>query len=208
MGLWDSINRGLGALGDFAGDVFGQVLPQVAGGLLGQILPGPGPIVGFNPNAPPITFGAPARGRERLLAGTAPPRIGAPTSSPLDFLPGFNGTTGGIMPALPGGAPIQQASLGGNIFSGILGGLGSSALGLFDSGPSLPALPGVAPGGIFQATPARLRARPLFHITNPSTGREVWYRNIGQPILWSGDLRSCKRVDRIARRARRVSRKR
>lgn len=113
------------------------------------------------------------------------------------------------MPFLPGGAPIQRAGMGSAVLGGILGGLGTEALGLFGGGGGgVPALPGVAPGGIFQVTQPGLRARPLFHITNPSTGREVWYRNVGQPILWSGDLRTHKRVHKIARLASRGMRKR
>jgi hypothetical protein len=105
------------------------------------------------------------------------------------------------MPALPGGAPIQQAGFG-DVFGGVIGSFLAPSAG--GGGASLPTLPGVAPGGIFQVTRPGLRARSLFHITNPSTGREVWYRNVGQPILFSGDLRTCKRVKKVARLAARA----
>lgn len=206
MGLIDSLQRGLGAIGGFAGDVFGQAIPTIAGGLLGQILPPfqlPGTVPGGGIGSPfPLeTIGGfagpvrlPARGLERAL----PQSIGVPFP-----------TGGSQMAFLPGGAPIQQAGLGGAVLGGIIGGLGTEALGLFGSGGSnLPSLPGVAPGGIFRVTQPGLRARALFHITNPSTGNEVWYRNVGRPILFSGDLRTCKRVGKIARMAARSSRKR
>ena len=209
MGLLDSLQRGLGALGGFAQDVFTDVFPQVAGGLLGQILPPfqlpgtvPGPL-GPLPGRPGIIstggFAGPVRGFERLAAP-----ISAPLPVGVPFQPG-----GFQMPFLPGGAPIQQAGLGGALLGGALGGLATEALGFFGGGGGgVPALPGVAPGGIFRVTQPGLRARSLFHITNPSTGREVWYRNVGQPILFSGDLRTCKRVRKVARLAARSSGKR
>ncbi len=213
MGLLDTLQRAAGAVGGFAGDVFGQVLPTLGGALLGQILP-PVPTQGTVPGGfgfPgfPSTggFAGPLRGPERLVArpsaGALP--VGAALSTGIESL--FN--IGGTMPVLPGGAQFQQAGLGSSLLGGVLGGLGTEALGLFGGGGGgLPALPGVAPGGIFRVTQPGLRARSLFHITNPSTGREVWYRNVGQPILFSGDLRTCKRVRKIARLAARGQRKR
>ena len=43
---------------------------------------------------------------------------------------------------------------------------------------------------------------------NPVTGRTTWFKPAGRPILWSGDLTACKRVGRIATRARRARGKR
>ncbi len=45
-----------------------------------------------------------------------------------------------------------------------------------------------------------LRARPLLMFLNPATGNPVWYKNMGRPILWSGDLACAKRVAKISRR--------
>jgi hypothetical protein len=54
---------------------------------------------------------------------------------------------------------------------------------------------------------AGARAQP-FVSANPVSGKLTWFKPAGKPILWSGDLTACRRVNRIASRARRVSRKR
>jgi hypothetical protein len=35
---------------------------------------------------------------------------------------------------------------------------------------------------------------------NPATGKPTWFGPLGTPILFSGDLAACKRVDRVAKR--------
>jgi hypothetical protein len=46
------------------------------------------------------------------------------------------------------------------------------------------------------------RAQP-FMSNNPVSGALTWFKPAGKPILWSGDLTACKRVERVARRAKR-----
>ena len=48
-------------------------------------------------------------------------------------------------------------------------------------------------------------ARAKTHVKcDPITGRAVWFKPAGRPLLWSGDLSACKRVRKIASRARRA----
>ena len=48
-------------------------------------------------------------------------------------------------------------------------------------------------------------ARAQTHIQcDPITGRPVWFKPAGRPLLWSGDLSACKRVRKVAARARRA----
>jgi hypothetical protein len=48
-------------------------------------------------------------------------------------------------------------------------------------------------------------SRPKIHIRpDPITGRPVWFRPAGRPLLWSSDLTAVKRVRKIASRARRA----
>ncbi len=55
-----------------------------------------------------------------------------------------------------------------------------------------------APGGT-----RGLRAKT--HVqTDPVSGRAVWFKPAGTPLLWSGDLTACKRVRKVASRARRA----
>lgn len=45
------------------------------------------------------------------------------------------------------------------------------------------------------------RCRPKAHVkTNPCTGKGVWFVPRGRPLVFSGDMSACKRVDRVAKR--------
>jgi hypothetical protein len=101
--------------------------------------------------------------------------------------------------ALPGGALVGPLlrGLGGAALGGAAVGGAISAFG--DSDVALP-----FGGNVFRRTAAGIRARSLVEVVNPMTGRKTWYRNVGRPILFSGDLRSCKRVQKVASRARRA----
>jgi len=57
----------------------------------------------------------------------------------------------------------------------------------------------------FVPTMAGARAQ-AFVSPNPITGKLTWFRPAGKPILWTSDLTACRRVGKIARRARRVKR--
>ena len=57
----------------------------------------------------------------------------------------------------------------------------------------------------FVPTMAGARAQP-FIAPNPVTGATTWFKPAGKPILWSGDLTACRRVGKIAARARRSKR--
>lgn len=99
--------------------------------------------------------------------------------------------------ALPGGALIGQ------VLRQVPGVVGGAVLGFQagQEGGMTPALP--FGGTVFRSTPAGLRFRSLVEFQNPITGRKAWYRNVGRPILFSGDLRACRRVNRIGARLRR-----
>lgn len=66
-------------------------------------------------------------------------------------------------------------------------------------------LPGQsAVGAISPAAPVTVStvARPVSTLTyvNPVTGQPMTYKYMGKPVLYSGDLAACRRVNRIARR--------
>jgi len=102
--------------------------------------------------------------------------------------------------ALGGG--VQQASLGG-IAGGLLrqlpGALGGLAVG---AGIDAALSSGGAMTPMFRQGMAGARAQ-FFRTTNPISGQDTWFRPAGRPLLWSGDLTACKRVNKIARRAKR-----
>lgn len=43
-----------------------------------------------------------------------------------------------------------------------------------------------------------------FVAVNPTSGRAQWFRPAGRPLVWSSDLTACKRVKKLAARARRA----
>jgi len=144
------------------------------------------------------------------------PMPAIPSSQPFGVMPGTQPFGGSTMPAFPVatnasfpsfattiGTPFQPASLGALIpgiarqLPGIVGGaIGGSLLeGVFGGGGG-----GSTP--MFRPTMAGARAQ-TFRAQNPVTGQDVFFRPAGKPILWSADLSACKRVNKVARRARR-----
>jgi hypothetical protein len=80
------------------------------------------------------------------------------------------------------------------------------------AGSAVAARPAFASGGgiinapqVFTQTQMGYRGKNFFAVANPQTGNLKWYRSAGRPILWSADLRACKRVNKVAARARRAS---
>lgn len=99
---------------------------------------------------------------------------------------------GSVVPAI-GGALVPQIL---RQLPGIAGGLGL--------GEVLESFGGGGGGGtpMFRRGMAGARAQ-FFRTQNPVTGQDTWFRPAGRPILWSGDLTACRRVNKVARRARR-----
>jgi len=148
--------------------------------------------------------------------------------SSITYTPGGQAMPIGSM--IPLMFPTQQQSGGGGYMASGGGGwadvvgtaLGAvpsvlSALGLGQAErvPQIPipgplggiSLPGYVPEGSFQVpglfrTRERAVATP-FMVMNPITGQPVYYAPRGRPILWSGDLAACRRVNKVAGMARR-----
>lgn len=100
----------------------------------------------------------------------------------------------GLPLALPGGAAVLRAAGRGLGALGIAGGLQE----LFGGGGN-----GMDEVGFFQATMGGVRVKSTVLLRHPITGAPVFFKHAGRPILFSGDLRTCKRVNKIAARARR-----
>lgn len=93
-----------------------------------------------------------------------------------------------IQPALAG-AIMRQAP---GILGGLAAGEGLDALGLFGGG-----------GGEFYRTTSGGRTVPVRQLTveNPTTGSIGFWRYMGQPVLFKGDVDTCRRVKKVARRS-------
>ena len=79
--------------------------------------------------------------------------------------------------------------------AGILGGVAENFLGFGDGGASTldetAAFTDPLPGA----------CRPKAHVKiNPCTGTGTWFTPRGKPLVFSGDMSACKRVDRVAKR--------
>lgn len=87
----------------------------------------------------------------------------------------------GVAGGLLAGEAIEE------LFAGATGGFAGAV-----------AIPGGGTSPMF--APTLTTARPVpFHVPNPVTGREVWFKPAGRPILFSGDLATARRVKKIAR---------
>lgn len=161
----------------------------------------------------------PSLGPQVFRPGFAAPLPSIPSSQPFGVQPGT-----GLVPLPPGGFNMPafptavQASFPsspfttGNPFFQQAGFAGAGAALL----RQIPGILGGAAGGAlvaggggggggtppFRATMAGARAQ-FFRTENPVTGQDTWFRPAGRPLLWSGDLTACKRVNKIARRAKR-----
>lgn len=156
--------------------------------------------------------------REILGRGMTPPGGNAPMPYP--------DTTYGLGFSLPGAeAAGQWASGGGSSWLrdlGVLaGGVGSVIRGIrggsLEESYNVPYVPdilvpdvlerGMATAGMCGSpfvSAASAAARPsTFAMANPANGRMTWFRPAGKPVLWSSDLGACRRVARIARKAKR-----
>lgn len=219
MGFFDSMKTGLSAVGDFVTDIVGAgiaaaptVIPILQStGVLPQVQPSP-IVTTRGPGAGPL--GQQRNGRAVVPGGAVTPFPIVPRvnpqlrNQPLALPVGF--TAGATM----NGAPFAPSGVVMPAFQSTQGGFQQA---LFN----LPALdiPGIditRQGGAatlaaltspFFPTMAGARAQ-AFISPNPVTGKLTWFKPAGKPILWSGDLTACRRVGRIARRARTASRKR
>jgi len=126
--------------------------------------------------------GAPAQ-----AAGLVP-SIANTTLRPLLGVPMPSGPTAALQ-------PVQTGLLNVQTFGQTPGG-GPVNGGMMPTGPGCPALFGV---------PSPTAARPIREINavNPVTGRIEFWRHMGRPLLFAGDLQAVKRVKRVAAKARR-----
>ena len=193
MGFFDSMKGAGRALLGGIGDVFEQVAPALAQigvqRLAQEILPT-------------------ARGGGTVFA---PSPVGLPPIRPTGIIPGPTGFGMQPIAAVPrpttlGGGPTMGAAPGfqqAGVIPGFLGGLGGGLI------PQIPGLFGAPDPSSFFRTGVPM-ARPISELSqvNPVTGRTHVWKHMGRPVLFSGDLATCKRVRKIAARARTSSRKR
>jgi hypothetical protein len=62
-------------------------------------------------------------------------------------------------------------------------------------------------GRLFKPTMSGIRAQSIVMVRHPVTNEPVFFRHVGKPVLFSGDFATARRVDKIARRARKATRR-
>lgn len=102
----------------------------------------------------------------------------------------------------------------GNLLGGVLQSGGMYPGGAPTYPPPIVAMPGgamvpgfnldaITGGGGGLAAPFTARGTPRLHVMTSPTGRVTWFRPAGRPVLFSGDFAACKRVRKVAGKARR-----
>jgi len=116
----------------------------------------------------------------------------SPPQSPATRFPGVQQAGFPLaLPAIGAAARRLLPSFG----AGVLGGVAENFLGFGNGGASTldetAAFTDPLPGA----------CRPKAHVKiNPCTGKGVWFTPRGRPLVFSGDMSACKRVDRVAKR--------
>jgi hypothetical protein len=110
--------------------------------------------------------------------------------TPVQGFTGFSGAdilegVGGLL-SLPAPAP-------GTVGEGIFSEIGERVRGAVSGCPTM-----------FAATPATVRPLGTLEAVNPATGKMHYWKHMGRPILFSGDLAHCRRVGKVHARLNRA----
>ncbi len=209
MGFFDTISGAGRAI--FGGAI--DILESPAGQSL--LLAGAQRLTGLLPQQQLSPFFPTQRqfGQQALFGGAVPQQFFPQQRQPSTFFPPIQPLRFPTTPTPPGGGfmpffPTQTTQFGGI-------GPGFQQAGLTQQLqrflPDLPFIDVVPQGGggtlgaltsPFIPTMAGARAQ-AFVSPNPATGRLTWFRPSGRPIIFSGDFAVCRKIDKLARRARR-----
>lgn len=222
MGFFDSLKTGLGRIGSIIGDVVEFAAPlilppliqagtqalvsKIGGGQPGQFQRIPQPIFSL-PGGASTRLGVP---QARIPAGAGPPFMGPGPFGPFTGGGPFFPSAGGMQRPSPSPFPLGSGTRSAPGTGGFqLASFPATRAGFELPSFGLPFIDIVPQGqGALQSiaqpfVATRAGARAVTHVMpNPATGQATWFRPAGRPILFSGDLAVCRRVDKLARRAR------
>jgi hypothetical protein len=117
--------------------------------------------------------------------------------------PAALGFSGGVPATVPAAVPALGAGVGGLTASLTLPSVGGIADMLPGGLEEIGSGTGVFGPDLFEPAKRGQRARRFIRAVNPSTGNETYWRHVGAPLLFRGDLGVCKLVNRVAARAAR-----
>ncbi len=109
-------------------------------------------------------------------------------------------------PGVSGAVPQPQAQTF-NFAAAGGGPIMAQQAGLFDF-PELRSPFGADCPTLFRPTRSRMRPARVVVIPHPETGEPTFFGHLGRPLLFSRDLSAVRRVNKLAARARRTTRKR
>lgn len=140
-----------------------------------------------------------------LFAGPGQLPTGGFDPMAMNFVPAnygdFMGGPSSLGGALGGVASIINAIRGNQAMPGGFGFMPSLVASQQNSMLNLGA--GGCPVSPFADSATSSVRAQAFVATHPVSGKAVWFKPAGRPLLWSGDLSACRRVRKIAGRARR-----
>jgi len=212
--FFGSVGRGIGrAVSSPAGQAIGGALAGIGVEFARQKLLGPTqPIINAQ-GRPRSDDVAVIQQRTSIL--TTPSLAGGPVFGSLGPLQ-LQGFAQSVPRTSAPPVPVQEGGLGG-VLPGIVGGVLGDILSerIFGGGGDVATLPGGhqtggavgLPGGavpLFNLSMGgRAHARSLVMALNPMTGTPTFFRHVGRPLIYQGDLTTCKRVRKVARLAKR-----
>lgn len=147
--------------------------------------------VPYNFSAVPGSYGGSDGG---FLGGLA--SLGGSVASVINAIRSPQAMPGGGLGFAPTAAAGALSRVAPYVIGGAAGYIGETIADYFQgNGGACPTKPFTSGGSSARAT--------TFVTANPVTGKATWFKPAGRPILWSGDLSACRRVRKVAGKARR-----
>lgn len=219
MGFLDSMKGFVSGVTDIVSGIVqspvGQVFAQAgAQSLFGKLFPTQTFPGGYQPPQQQFPVGTFPQFPQPVFqqAARIPPAPLTQIADPRNFIPGTN------VPLAPTGTFTDFRAPAPTPFGGAMPGFPTDRFvgGFVPAEFDLPLVdlrsPFVAQGAggntcaaMFRPTASSVRPNSLVMVPNPVTGAPTFFKHAGKPVLFSGDLRAAKMVNKLARRARRAS---
>lgn len=206
IGAGLTVVRNLCARGDLPPALCAAVgAPSPPGRAPNVVINIPGTVGRRRPRLPGQTPGINPSPRRRTGGGM--PTLLSPFVAPGEGGGGGGGGVGDFLGTLIGTGVglLGRALSGGEAETRLEPGLTDVALGM--AGLQRESRGACASGALFRQGARTVRPNSTVLVCNPESGEPVFFKHAGRPILFSGDLTACRRVERVAKRARRASRR-
>lgn len=181
--VWGGITGAAGSIGGAIGGLARQAAPAILGGIAQGIAGG----IQQRISGPQVVTGGGPVGTGPVYNGG----WGAPRFEPAGYVQ-QPVSAGRLQMA---GFPTMGGPVGGQIIPASMLPVPQPGTGFLGMDPDVPSF--------FQPTKTTVRPIRLLTAVNPISGKMAFWEHCGTPVLFSRDLRVCKRVAKIAARASR-----